>query len=282
MSPSEDYGPPGNSGREISGDVAAEEYGDAISKEFGGCNSFTGSTLVLLGDGRPIPIPRVKAGEKVAAANPLTGQVAAEMVTRTFITRTDTDFTALTVKTPNGLASIVSTTRHPYWDATIRRWTSAGSLHGGDRLLSWRGQPVTITSVHNFTWHAITYNLTVNNLHTYFVEVAGIAVLVHNSGGPGPCSLGRVGEASAGISKNTQRININGRWRIPDQFDPEDRIIGEVKNVKYQYLSTQLRDDLDYARQHDYTLILYVNSNTRLSSTLEKLWADGEITVVRF
>lgn len=66
-------------------------------------------------------------------------------------------------------------------------------------------------------------------------------VLVHNTGGAANCIIGQQGEAASGITKNTTSIVINGRTRIPDEFDPANQVIGEVKNVQYQYLSTQLK-----------------------------------------
>lgn len=74
---------------------------------------------------------------------------------------------------------------------------------------------------------------------------------------------------------------INGRARIPDELDPASRTIGEVKNVKYQYLSTQLKDDLSYAQANGYQFNLYVNSGTRLSGPLQNLVNSGEINLIR-
>jgi hypothetical protein len=43
-------------------------------------------------------------------------------------------------------------------------------------------------------------------------------VLVHNAGGPDPCATGQTGETAAGITKNTTKIDINGRVRVPDEL----------------------------------------------------------------
>ena len=40
---------------------------------------------------------------------------------------------------------------------------------------------VTIVALHNFTTTDVTYNLTVDGLHTYYVVAGDTAVLVHNS-----------------------------------------------------------------------------------------------------
>ncbi|MES2951502.1 MAG: putative toxin [Pseudomonadota bacterium] len=67
--------------------------------------------------------------------------------------------------------------------------------------------------------------------------------------------LGREGEALAsritGVGKNTESFLVNGRTRIPDQVISQDLLtrnplhLVEVKNVKSQSLTRQLRDDID-------------------------------------
>ena len=74
---------------------------------------------------------------------------------------------------------------------------------------------------------------------------------------------------------------MNGRARIPDEFDPAARTIGEVKNVQYQYLSTQLKDYLSYAQANGFQFNLYVNTATRLSGPLQGLVDSGDINLVR-
>jgi hypothetical protein len=121
------------------------------------------------------------------------------------------------------------------------------------------------------------WDLTVpgNNDHDFYIGTAVADVLVHNVGGTGPCQAGKVGEAAAGIEKNTDTILINGTPRIPDELN--DTTIGEVKNVAYQYLSSQLRDSLAYARQNNLVFNLYVRASTRLSVPLEDLVNSGDI-----
>jgi len=67
--------------------------------------------------------------------------------------------------------------------------------------------------------------------------------------------LGREGEALAseltGAPKNTELFLVNGRGRIPDQVLAMDiatkrpSIVAEVKNVKRQAFTRQLRDDIE-------------------------------------
>jgi len=153
-------------------DIGAEEAGIACE-----ANSFPGATKVLSANGESEPIDHIKVGDKVVATSPLTGKTQTEQVTAVIKTLTDTDFTDL------GVAghTITSTQHHPYWDVTLHRWTNASDLHPGDLLRLPDGTTTRIRAVHNFTGHVITYNLTVSDLHTYYVLAGNTPVLVHNS-----------------------------------------------------------------------------------------------------
>ncbi len=74
------------------------------------------------------------------------------------------------------------------------------------------------------------------------------------TGGAAPVRLGQAGEAAienaTGLTKNTTTYTVNGRGRIPDfvrQTDAAGNPISiiESKNVQYQSLTRQLRDNVD-------------------------------------
>ncbi|MCB9762542.1 MAG: hypothetical protein H6739_22275 [Alphaproteobacteria bacterium] len=95
---------------------------------------------------------------------------------------------------------------------------------------------------------------------------------------------GRQGEVASGWEKNTERIKIPGKpkqWRVPDHLDGDNFKIGEVKNVKYQHMSTQLKDYLAYAEHWGYEFTLKVRADTKLSSSLQQAVDDGRITLKR-
>jgi hypothetical protein len=117
-----------------------------------------------------------------------------------------------------------------------------------------------------------------DNDHDFYLSAAGATVLVHNAGGAGPCAAGQAGEAAAGIVKNTLKIAINGRNRIPDELNGST--IGEVKNVIYQHFSAQLKDSLAFAQQRGLTFNLYVRASTELSGPLRAAIKAGSITRV--
>ena len=84
-----------------------------------------------------------------------------------------------------------------------------------------------------------------------------------------PYQLGKEEEEAAGIKKNTEIIKINGHDRIPDELDIEERIIGEVKNVKYQGYTSQLRDYIQYAKEKGYKFKFYIRDGGVMSKPLQ-------------
>jgi Flp pilus assembly pilin Flp len=251
-------------------------------------NSFVAGTPVLLADGTYKPIEDVDIGEWVLAADPVTGRSGGRQVTALITGQGTKRLVTVTVDIagPGGhrTAAITATDGHPFWVTGEHRWTSAADLDTGDRLrttVAAGARSVTVRSTREYTLVERVYNLTVDDLHTYHVMVAGTPVLVHNSGAPGPdpCRVGQAGERAAGITKNTNKIQINGRTRIPDELNATT--LGEVKNVKYQHLSTQLKDDLAYAQQNRLQFNLYVRRDTRLSGPLQELVDSGQLNLIR-
>ncbi|MFS4093381.1 polymorphic toxin-type HINT domain-containing protein [Streptomyces sp. AF1A] len=87
--------------------------------------------------------------------------------------------------------TLTTTWHHPFWDAGHHRWTDAHDLTPGTRLRQPDGTTVLVSAVHNFHQHRTTYDLTVGNLHTYYVLAGATPVLVHNSNG---CPTGRLSD----------------------------------------------------------------------------------------
>jgi hypothetical protein len=97
------------------------------------------------------------------------------------VTYTDHDYTDVTVNTRHGQAAIASTAHHLYWDATTHTWTEADHLRVGDSLQASGGAPVMVLALRDYTATMVTYNLTIDTLHTYYVEAHDTPVLVHNT-----------------------------------------------------------------------------------------------------
>jgi RHS repeat-associated protein len=151
----------------------------AESKAASACNSFPGDTPVLMGNGVTKPISEVQAGDRVEATDTLTGQTRAESVTKHITTLDDADFTDTTVRAATGQRTVTSTQHHLFWDTDHKRWVEADSLKPGDQLREPDGTSTTVVSVRNYHLNVATYDLTVEDFHTYYV---GAGVLVHNCG----------------------------------------------------------------------------------------------------
>ena len=159
-------------------------------------HSFPGETKVLLADGSSSPIEDLKVGDTVEATDPLTEKSAPKHVVAKIATPDDRDFTDLTIAPPASTPStkpegLTSTQHHPFWDATSHRWTDAADLLPGDQVGLPDGRTVTVQSVRNYqTSPRIAYDLTVADVHTYYVLAGETPVLVHNSDpGPDPSSF---------------------------------------------------------------------------------------------
>lgn len=96
-------------------------------------------------------------------------------------------------------------------------------------------------------------------------------------GGAGPVRAGQAGEAAVrarhDIGPKT-RFEINGRERIADGIT--GRTVSEVKNVKYQGLTRQIRDYLAFAAEKDMRFVLYVRRNTTLSEPLTEAMRESK------
>ncbi|WP_433346316.1 LamG-like jellyroll fold domain-containing protein [Micromonospora sp. CA-111912] len=184
-----------------------------------GCHSFAPSTRVLLADGSSRPISDLNIGDEVAATEPDSGKTEAKRITQLHINQ-DRDLTDVTVRdTKSGKQTVLKTTQnHPFWDATEQHWVNAGQLKAGHRLLvhddkrlegdgtgagmggGGPGRQVTITAVHNFTGNQRMHDLTVADIHTYYVLAGTTPVLVHNCGDGG--MYGRLQPAGTGKQIN--------------------------------------------------------------------------------
>ncbi|MFE0462255.1 Hint domain-containing protein, partial [Kitasatospora sp. NPDC058965] len=170
---------------------AAEDLGTAAAKDSaeeteaigGSCaiHSFAGDTPVLMADGTTKPISQIKVGDRITNAAPGAGDQK-HTVDVVHVTYTDTDFTALTVTTPAGPKTITTTQNHPFYDITTGQFTKAGQLGVGEQLQTTGDGRLTVAGVRNYTDSFVTYDLTIDGLHTYYVLAGTAPVLVHNCG----------------------------------------------------------------------------------------------------
>ncbi|MHC3389636.1 polymorphic toxin-type HINT domain-containing protein [Streptomyces lavendulocolor] len=145
-------------------------------------DSFPAGTRVLMGDRTTRPIEQVSVGDYVLATDPESGVTAPRRVDATIYTPEDRDFTDINLSQSAGGGSLTTTDHHPFWTVNAKRWKNAADLTPQDVLRTPEGATARVGSIRQWDGLAPAYNLTVNDLHTYYVLAGETPVLVHNSG----------------------------------------------------------------------------------------------------
>ncbi|MFE5736737.1 polymorphic toxin-type HINT domain-containing protein [Streptomyces celluloflavus] len=153
--------------------------GTRVAKKCFQC--FLAGTKVLMADHSTKNIESVRVGDKVIATDPVSGETGRRAVTRTIVTEHDKHFNELTIATPQGKRRLTATNEHPFWSPSQSAWVEAAHLRLGMTLGTDDGSAVKIEGNRPFAKNARTYNLTVDDLHTYYVLAGETPVLVHNS-----------------------------------------------------------------------------------------------------
>ncbi|MFC1431620.1 polymorphic toxin-type HINT domain-containing protein [Streptacidiphilus sp. N1-3] len=148
------------------------------------CNSFDPDTQVLMSDGSTKAIKDLQVGDSVQTGDPATGKPdGSRKITATLVNHDD-NLLDVTVDTGHGHQAVLhTTTEHPFWDATTKTWVDAADLTPGDHLATAAGiaGTPTVKSVTPTPGATNRFNLTVQQLHTYYVLAGSVPVLVHNS-----------------------------------------------------------------------------------------------------
>ncbi|GAA0516934.1 hypothetical protein Ade02nite_84890 [Paractinoplanes deccanensis] len=146
-------------------------------------NSFAPTTRVLMADGSTKPIKDIKVGDQVRTTDPASGLTGARKVTAVHVNH-DRALTDLTVRTKDGKQAVVHTTQHhEIWNSTTATWEDAGTLRPATELHAPNGR-TTVLDKRNFTGARAMHDLTVDQIHTYYVLAGNEPVLVHNCGAP--------------------------------------------------------------------------------------------------
>ncbi|MFC1429148.1 polymorphic toxin-type HINT domain-containing protein [Streptacidiphilus sp. N1-3] len=156
--------------------------GDRTPVDSGAKCSFSPDTAVLMANGSTLPIRKLKVGDQVEAANPETGKEEGGRTVQHVWINHDKDLLDVTVTAGGGKTSVIHTTaNHPFWDDTTHTWTRADHLKPHDHLASTHGQHPTVVATKATPGAADRWNLTVQQLHTYYVVAGSIPILVHNT-----------------------------------------------------------------------------------------------------
>ncbi len=82
-------------------------------------------------------------------------------------------------------STLTTTYHHPFYDQTQHAFVEAQDLKRGDILQTPDGT-AAVTDIWLYQADNVTYDLTVGDLHTYYVQAGTTPVLVHNCGGSNP------------------------------------------------------------------------------------------------
>ncbi|MFF2628695.1 polymorphic toxin-type HINT domain-containing protein [Kitasatospora griseola] len=145
-------------------------------------NSFPAGTRVLMGDGTTKPIEQIRIGDTVQATDPQTGESGPHQVESTVYTPDDLNFTEITVVDldTGQQGSVTATDHHPFWVQDTAQWIDATDIRPGETLRTDNGSAAQVASVRHWTGLQPAYNLTVADLHTYYVLAGRTPLLVHN------------------------------------------------------------------------------------------------------
>ncbi|MFK0222002.1 polymorphic toxin-type HINT domain-containing protein [Streptomyces vinaceus] len=162
--------------------AALEREVDLSQRLFGSCvrNSFPASVPVLMADGSHKPIGAVRVGDVVLAGDVESGMARAQQVTAAFKHNTSR---LIDITLTDG-SRLSSTAGHRLF-VVGRGWTYASDLVVNDHLLNSEGREQAVTALGDSvkTTPVEVFDLTVDGLHTFFVQAQGSApvdLLVHN------------------------------------------------------------------------------------------------------
>ncbi|MGA5343930.1 polymorphic toxin-type HINT domain-containing protein [Streptomyces variabilis] len=129
-------------------------------------------------------------------------------------------------------STLTATDGHPFWVPALQQWMDAGDLKSGQWLQTSAGTWVQITAVRHHTQSTAVYNLTVDDLHTYYVLAGTTPVLVHNCGGEAIVHLDRTaGHASITVRHgddvlHTEQAGVPGTRAVAQKF------VGELSSFR--------------------------------------------------
>ncbi|MFJ8695407.1 polymorphic toxin-type HINT domain-containing protein [Streptomyces roseolilacinus] len=205
------------------GAVLGKAANQLAAKSMAKCHSFLPGTGVLLADGSRKAIEDVEVGDVVVTTDTETGETVTKRVTETITTEDDKDFTEITVLTKDGHSSIVATDTHPFWVPELRKWVPAGDLRLGQTLRTSAGTHVQITALSYHTKRQRTHDLTIQDVHAYYVLAGATPVLVHNcnSGANG----GKYGDLQpAGAGNEINHVPANSSSPLSKYSGPSIRM----------------------------------------------------------
>ncbi|MEV5156393.1 polymorphic toxin-type HINT domain-containing protein [Streptomyces werraensis] len=218
-----------------------------------GCKCFLAGTPILMADGTEKRIDDIDLGDKVLATDPESGEQGPREVTSLIVTQDDKHFNELSIATEEGIETLTATHEHPFWSPSENDWIEARDLKRGTTLLTDDGQTVIVTGNRSYSKSATTYNLTVDDLHTYYVLAGNTPVLVHNANCANPGTRFDVpneagvytihlndGAKYVGSSTDSMRTRVNKSMRSKHAVRKAGYTAEDVVNVTWIPLPSRI------------------------------------------
>jgi nitrous oxide reductase accessory protein NosL len=158
---------------------------------------FPPGTKVLMADGSTKSIEKIEEGDEVLATDPTTTKKPGPLKVVDLIRNHTEHLVAITVRDSSGKTAHFQATReHPFWVKGMG-WTLAKDLVQNDLLTDKNGQDVYVLDVKIKDKQSPTYNLTIDQKHTFYIVDNGVTVLVHNAS---PFQVGTYGSLTGGAN----------------------------------------------------------------------------------
>ncbi|MEV0136856.1 polymorphic toxin-type HINT domain-containing protein [Dactylosporangium sp. NPDC050688] len=175
-------------------------------------HSFDPDTQVQMADRSTKPIKDVKEGDEVVATDPETGRTTTRVVERQYV-NLDSDLVDIILAGMDGIDVVRTTQHHPFWSETRQTWVDAANLQSAEQVHTLDGTTMTVLDVQVVDASHVMYDLTVADVHTYYVLAGTSPVLVHN------CN-DELGESNNGVVEN----------RRPEEL-PFEQLAAEFEGV---------------------------------------------------
>jgi RHS repeat-associated protein len=225
------------------------KIGRRVQKGLSKACSFTGDTEVVMADGSTKPISKVEVGDLVLAADPEQGKQGPRKVTALWVHQDSVQKLTL-----DGGATVTTTEDHPFWSESDRTWKRADQLDSGDALLTTTGKRTKVVGLLAGTRSiGFAYNLTVDDLHTFYVLAGSQSLLVHNT-----CPDGLEGGASLPPLRQAYVDEVNGLAKTRDSMLAQGASSEQIARtlhaqrreigVKYKDLTPEELRETIYAR----------------------------------
>ncbi|MEU7798906.1 polymorphic toxin-type HINT domain-containing protein [Micromonospora arborensis] len=204
-------------------------------RKIGSCpvpNSFTPGTRVLLADGRTKEIEQVHVGDPVLTTDPVFRRTASKPVTATISSAGTKKLVDVAIDedgNPGTEPTVISATPgHLFWVPAAKAWVPAGVLTAGSKLLTSDGNQVTVTSISGRGATTSVHNLSVADLHTYYVLAGNTPVLVHNSG-CWSATTGRAGDLAGKYKPGQSTRDPASEWYHEELSN--DELLDSINNA---------------------------------------------------